>query len=91
MRVPVGRNEVRGLVGVRNSLAGFIVRRGRQGRKIGKGEVEVGTVEEPFLPPTLDDERMCKRCYSLDPCMLYRKVRFFIFYSNDLILYIPNS
>ncbi|EEB95383.1 hypothetical protein MPER_05657, partial [Moniliophthora perniciosa FA553] len=29
--------------------------------------------QEPFLPPTIDDERTCKRCYSLDTCMLYRK------------------
>jgi len=66
----VGRNELRGLIGGRNLLAGYIVRRGQVGR--GKGEIEV---EEPFLPPTLDDERTCKRCYALDTCMLYRKVK----------------
>jgi DNA replication ATP-dependent helicase Dna2 len=65
--VPVGRNEMRGLVGGRNLLAGFVVRRG-QG-KTGKGEGE-----DPFLPRTIDDERTCKRCYALDTCMLYRKV-----------------
>ncbi|KAF9234817.1 Dna2-domain-containing protein [Melanogaster broomeanus] len=34
---------------------------------------EVGKAPEPFLPPTIDDERACKRCYALDTCMLYRK------------------
>lgn len=68
-------NEIRGLIGIRNSLAGFVVRRGSAGRgrendKKGQGEV----MDEPFLPPTIDDERTCKRCYALDTCMLYRKV-----------------
>lgn len=73
VRVPVARNEIRGLIGGRNTLAGYIVRR-NQGEKCG---TDRGVhAEEPFLPPTLDDERTCKRCYSLDTCMLYRKVRF---------------
>ena len=29
--------------------------------------------EEPFLPPPIDDERICKRCYALDACLLFRK------------------
>jgi len=72
VRVPVGWNEIRGLIGVRNLLAGFVVRRGSGSGRKGKGE-EVA-VEESFLPPTIDDERTCKRCYALDICMLYRKV-----------------
>lgn len=28
-----------------------------------------------FLPRTIDVERECKRCYQVDACMLYRKVR----------------
>ncbi|KIM72845.1 hypothetical protein PILCRDRAFT_736976 [Piloderma croceum F 1598] len=87
VRVPVGWNEIRGLIGVRNLLAGFVVRRGsaRSGRK-GKGEV----MEEPFLPPTIDDERTCKRCYALDTCMLYRKVSSCLHPSSsetDLVIY----
>jgi hypothetical protein len=31
--------------------------------------------EEPFLPPMID-ERACNKCYALDTCMLFRKVRF---------------
>lgn len=32
-------------------------------------------VEElPILPPTIDDERECSKCYASDACMLYRRV-----------------
>lgn len=65
IRVPVVRNEIRGLIMARNQMAAWIVRR----QDIGKGDAD-----EPFLPPTIDDERVCKRCYALDTCMLYRKV-----------------
>lgn len=33
--------------------------------------------ESPILPPTIDNERECARCYASDACMLYRRVRFF--------------
>lgn len=34
-------------------------------------------VEElPILPPTIDSERECSRCYASDACMLYRRVRY---------------
>ena len=94
VRVPRGRNEVRGLIGVRNELAWYMWRRVR--RKKGKGkedenETRLGNLdvdmediippssnkdielEEPFLPPPIDDERVCKRCYALDTCLLFRK------------------
>lgn len=29
---------------------------------------------EDFLPPTIDDGYICKKCYASDGCMLYRKV-----------------
>jgi DNA replication ATP-dependent helicase Dna2 len=47
-------------------------------------------MEEPFLPPTIDDERTCKRCYALDTCMLYRKVSSPLHSSSsetDLVIY----
>lgn len=62
LRVPRGRNELRGLIGARNEMAAYMMRRVNQGK-----------ASEPFLPPTIDDERTCKRCYALDACMLYRK------------------
>lgn len=63
VRVPRGRNELRGLVVARNELAAYMMRRIRK----------KGDIEEPFLPPAIDDERTCKRCYALDTCMIYRR------------------
>ncbi|KAF8347385.1 DNA replication factor Dna2-domain-containing protein [Amanita rubescens] len=85
VRVPRSRNEVRALITTRNQLASWMMKRIRAGRageadeeeditsvttQNAKGIVEL---EESFLPPTIDDERTCKRCYVLDTCMLYRK------------------
>ncbi|EKM53179.1 uncharacterized protein PHACADRAFT_147492 [Phanerochaete carnosa HHB-10118-sp] len=66
VRVPTAPNEMRALAMRRNELAGWIMRRIRQ------GEAE-NAVEEAFLPPTIDSARVCGRCYSVDTCMLYRK------------------
>ncbi|KAJ3807809.1 DNA replication factor Dna2-domain-containing protein [Lentinula aff. lateritia] len=60
VQVPASRNELRGLIIGRNELAMYMMRRQTNST-------------EPFLPPTIDDERTCKRCFSLDLCMLYRK------------------
>ncbi|KAF9230971.1 hypothetical protein BU15DRAFT_68725 [Melanogaster broomeanus] len=62
VRVPRGRNELRGLINARNEMAAYMMPRVNQGK-----------APEPFLPPTIDDERTCKRCYALDTCMLYCK------------------
>ncbi len=61
VQVPANRNELRGLILGRNELAMYMMRR----------QLKSG---EPSLPPTIDDERICTRCYQLDICMLYRKV-----------------
>ncbi|KAJ7672725.1 DNA replication factor Dna2-domain-containing protein [Mycena rosella] len=70
VRVPASRNDLKGLIGARNEMAVYMARR-IQKRK-GGGGVKIEAVE-PFLPPTIDDERICKRCFALDTCMLYRK------------------
>ncbi|KAF8066980.1 AAA domain-containing protein [Lyophyllum atratum] len=70
VRVPAGRNEIRGLMVARNEMAGYMMRRNS---KTVEGVVGEVPEPEPFLPPTIDDERVCKRCYALDTCMLYRK------------------
>lgn len=82
VRVPATRNELRGLFGARNEMASYMMRRHRQAEDVHDvhGDVQITSsqeprVQEPFLPPTLDDERVCKRCYTLDACMLYRKAR----------------
>jgi DNA replication ATP-dependent helicase Dna2 len=68
VRVPQSRNELRALIGARNEMASYMMRRNTHGKE--------KVLEEPFLPPTIDDERVCKKCYALDTCMLFRKVWF---------------
>lgn len=79
VRVGVRWNEVRGLVMSRNEVVGYLVRRAEGGA----GKVKEVEKKDPVLPPTIDDERMCKQCYALDACSLYRKV------CSSLLL--PNS
>ncbi|KAJ7069715.1 Dna2-domain-containing protein [Mycena amicta] len=70
VRVPATRNDIRGLVGIRNEMARYMMRR------VKTSDSELASAPrdaEPFLPPTVDEERICKRCYNLDACMLYRK------------------
>ncbi len=67
--VPVTRLELRALIAVRNVIAEWMARRFRRS---GKTMLEDGA---PFLPPTIDSEQLCGRCYALDACMLYRRVR----------------
>jgi DNA replication ATP-dependent helicase Dna2 len=41
-----------------------------------KASGEADLVDDgPFLPPPIDDERVCSRCYALDTCMLFRRVK----------------
>ncbi|THH11174.1 hypothetical protein EW146_g8137 [Bondarzewia mesenterica] len=71
--VPAGRHEVRALIRVRNSIADSMARRFEEGYGSG-GPDGTGDAEgSSFLPETIDDERICGRCFALDACMLYRK------------------
>ena len=69
VRVPTSRNELRGLFIARNEMAGSMMRKNSRHK-----QRPAGSDIEDFLPPTIDDERLCNRCFSLDICMLYRKV-----------------
>jgi DNA replication ATP-dependent helicase Dna2 len=90
VRVPRGRNEIRGLIGARNEMAAYMWRRIRKGKaKAMDMDVDIEDAilgasnpnpvaneevkDEPFLPAPIDDERLCKRCYALDTCLLFRK------------------
>lgn len=73
VEVPRARNELRGLIMTRNDMAAWMMKRYPRGSN--EGQSKEKDVEEAFLPPTIDDERACKKCYVLDTCMLYRKVR----------------
>ncbi|KAF9458560.1 DNA replication factor Dna2-domain-containing protein [Collybia nuda] len=72
VRVPATRNELRGLFTSRNEMAAYMMRRNRKVH-LSQTDMEDGCTREPFLPPIIDNERTCKRCFALDACMLYRK------------------
>ncbi|KAI0674044.1 Dna2-domain-containing protein [Trametes maxima] len=75
VRVPAARNEIRALFVMRNEMAGYMMRRLKATAYLSGTEEEVAVTAsvEPFLPPTIDDNRTCGKCYTLDTCMLYRK------------------
>ncbi|TBU22348.1 Dna2-domain-containing protein [Dichomitus squalens] len=78
VRVPAARNELRALLVSRNDLAGHMMSRLRAKCEIAVSEDQVSgeaTIDdlESFLPPTIDDNRTCGKCFALDTCMLYRK------------------
>lgn len=72
VRVPAARNEVRALITSRNEMAGYMTRRMRD-RRHPKVEESSNDMEN-FLPPTIDDARTCGKCFTVDTCMLYRRV-----------------
>ncbi|KAG2004575.1 DNA replication helicase dna2, variant 2 [Coprinopsis cinerea AmutBmut pab1-1] len=88
VQVPRGRNEIRGLLIMRNELANWMMVRMRDSATdpaqlpapddsmqvdtdIACGTAEPD-LEEAFLPPPIDSDHTCKRCYVLDACTLYR-------------------
>lgn len=75
VRVPVGRNELKALVMARNEIASYIAKRQVKKKVAEEGNECASSSIEPFLPPTIDDERTCGRCFVKDACMLYKKVR----------------
>lgn len=93
VRVPAARNEIRALMVMRNEMASYIMRRLRTTAYLSglddedSEQPEAVADIEAFLPPTIDDNRTCGKCYVLDTCMLYRKVREVLFvpvYSDTL-------
>ena len=80
VRVPAARNELRALLVARNDMAGHMMNRLRAQANITvpqdseDGNIEVEVDLESCLPPTIDDRRICGKCYVLDTCMLFRKV-----------------
>lgn len=65
--VRTARNEVRGLIVSRNELASYLA------RKQTRDMLDTTELQRSELPPTIDDQRTCSRCYAVDTCMLYRK------------------
>uniref|UniRef100_V5EZ47 DNA replication ATP-dependent helicase/nuclease DNA2 n=2 Tax=Kalmanozyma brasiliensis (strain GHG001) TaxID=1365824 RepID=V5EZ47_KALBG len=69
-RISRSRNEVRSLVIGRNELAHYLRHDMTRLRK-----PDAGASNEPVqvLPPTIDSEHKCRRCYAVDGCMLFRR------------------
>lgn len=55
-------NEIRGLILARNDLASYLVKKDHR--------LEI---ERSVLPPTIDNDWTCSRCYVNDICMLYKR------------------
>ncbi|KAL7342171.1 AAA domain-containing protein [Rhodotorula toruloides] len=83
-RVQAARNEIRGLILARNRFATFLHRRMTLTPSEDEDDALWGDADFPvssqvegaelaLLPPPIDDERSCKKCYVGDACMLYRK------------------
>ncbi|KAG9081363.1 Tripartite DNA replication factor [Ceratobasidium sp. UAMH 11750] len=74
IQVHPARNELRGLILGRNELAASIMHR----RVLDESETLPVDIEEPqpdngsFLPPPIDEDHQCTRCYARDACTLYR-------------------
>jgi DNA replication ATP-dependent helicase Dna2 len=87
-RVRRTRNEVRGLIVGRNELAFWMKRDSKDEEEIGDQrrialaranggdaaqELQEADEGNTALPPTIDNERECNRCFVQDGCMLYRR------------------
>ncbi|KAJ1025854.1 hypothetical protein NDA16_002480 [Ustilago loliicola] len=70
-RISRSRNEVRSLIIGRNELAHYLR---HDTSRLRKAKVEEPAAESaPVLPPTIDSEHKCRRCYAVDGCMLFRR------------------
>ena len=70
-RISSSRNEVRSLIIGRNELAHYLRHDATRLRKSQSTEADQEPV--PVLPPTIDSEHKCRRCYAVDGCMLFRR------------------
>ena len=72
VRIPQGRNE--NLMAM-NVTTSFIVRRSGEESKETDAHAHAHVEEgASFVLPTIDDERVCGRCYAFHTCVLYRQV-----------------
>ncbi|KAG8960730.1 Tripartite DNA replication factor [Tulasnella sp. 419] len=87
IRVTPSRHELRSLIVARNEIASYMMRRKWNNKSDVQPEDDTAeslqgssTLEDledvnvgKFLPPTIDREWACKKCYAVDSCLLYRK------------------
>ena len=70
-RIGRSRNEVRSLIIGRNELAHYLRHDADRLRKLKSTESTDESMR--VLPPTIDNEHKCRRCYAVDGCMLFRR------------------
>lgn len=73
VKVHASRNEISALIVARNDIVHHMAKKADNLTK----EAELGKFEPTteHLPDTIDNDYLCGRCYGLDTCMVYRKVR----------------
>lgn len=70
-RISRSRNEVRSLIIGRNELAHYLR---HNPSRLAKPDPEATQTDRVrVLPPTIDSEYKCRRCYAVDGCMLFRR------------------
>lgn len=72
IKVFASRNEMSALIVARNDMIYHVAQKAEdlaQKAELGKFEPT-----SKHLPPTIDNDYICGRCYGKDACMLYRKV-----------------
>lgn len=82
IRVPVLRNELRGLLILRNEIAAHTIYREeveadppQQHTSDSRRATAMKASKRMQLPPSIDDQWACSKCYKIDACMLYRNVQ----------------
>ena len=71
-KVPASRNEIQALIVARNDIVHHMATKADDLTKM--AELNKFTSTKEHLPDTIDDDFICKNCYGLDTCMVYRKV-----------------
>lgn len=72
-KVFASRNEIHALIVARNDIVHCMAKKADCLTKMAESGKFVPTSE--YLSETIDDDFVCPKCYGLDACMVYRKVR----------------
>ena len=77
IRVTPARNEIRGLLISRNNLSVYMTHRepSKFLRMLNNEDTnnDVNDIEDVILPPTVDNDHSCPRCFMVDSCMLFKR------------------
>ena len=73
IKVHASRNEIQALIMARNDMVHKMAKKAEDLTK----KAELGRFEptNEHLPDTIDDAFICEKCYGMNTCMLYRRVR----------------